>query len=126
MMTAWSEDDGQELYHRARERMEAREYEAAILLFEQSAKAAPHHKTLELLGECRCLLGDFRAAIVPLAAATALNEQCRAPALLADAWLRLGEIDRAARFARWALERGPGNRLAADVLARIGDSIQGP
>ena len=112
--------DAHELYVRARELMDAKDYEAAILLFERSASPSPHFKTLELLGECYCNLGRFRSAVIPLAAATALNMQARAPALLADAFSRLNEGEDAVRFARLALERSPGNRLALEVLARSG------
>jgi tetratricopeptide (TPR) repeat protein len=104
--------------------MDAHDYEEAVLLFEQSASASPHFKTLELLGECYHHLGKLRSAIIPLAAATALNLQPRAPALLADVFCRLGDNEAAIRFARVAIERAPGNKIALEVLARAGAKSQ--
>jgi tetratricopeptide (TPR) repeat protein len=112
------DDNAHALYVAARKRMDAHDYEQAVILFEESASASPHFKTLELLGECYHHLGKLRSAIIPLAAATALNLQSRAPALLADVFSRLGEDETALRFARLALERSSNNKLALEVLAR--------
>jgi tetratricopeptide (TPR) repeat protein len=112
-------DEASRLYRTARERMDDGDYSSAVLQFEASAVLNPHFKTLELLGECRIHLGLLREAIVPLAAATALNEQSRAPSLLADIFCRLGEMEDASRMARLAIERSPNNRLAQDVLRRV-------
>jgi tetratricopeptide (TPR) repeat protein len=64
-----------DLYHSGREAMEAGTLEDAIRLFRQSVAEWPHFKTLELLGECLLRLERPREAIIPLAAATALNQQ---------------------------------------------------
>jgi tetratricopeptide (TPR) repeat protein len=104
--------------------MDAGDHQGAIVLFEQSASISPHFKTLELLGECYSSLGKLQAAIVPLAAATALNAQGRAPALLADAFFHLGQSEAAIQFARLALARSPGNKLALGVLARSNADAQ--
>lgn len=112
-------DDALQLFTSARERMDAGDHSAAIQLFESSAASLPHFKTLELLGECRAHVGLLREAIIPLAAATALNDQSRAPSLLADVFFRLGEIDDAVRMARLAISRGPGNRLALETLRKV-------
>jgi hypothetical protein len=71
---------------------------------------------LELLGECLVSLGRLRDAVVPLAAATSLSEQSRAPALLADLMRRLGDVDAAVRFARLALQRALDNKSARVLL----------
>ena len=55
----------------------------------------------------RRLKGEPRRAIVPLAAATTLNEQVRAPSLLAEAFLALGQHVEAYEIATMALQRDP-------------------
>jgi len=100
--------------------MNAGDYAVAVRLLEQSAEIEPHFKTLELLGECRVHLGLLREAVIPLAAATALNESSRAPALLADVFCQLGETEDAIRMARVALARSPTNRAALDVIRKTG------
>lgn len=112
-------DDPSQLYQSARERMSAGDFVAAAQLFERSVALNPHFKALELLGECRIRLGLLREAIVPLAAATALNEQSRAPSLLADVLCQLGDSDDAIRMARLALARSPTNRAALEVLRKL-------
>ena len=99
--------------------MSAKDYAAAARLLEKSAELQPHFKTLELLGECRVHLGLLREAVLPLAAATALNEQARAPSLLAVVLSQLGETEDATRMARVALARSPTNRTALDVLRKL-------
>src|SRR5262245_3694237 len=113
-------EDSSELYRIAREKMDARDYVEAVRLFEASAAILPHFKTLELLGECRIHLGLLREAVVPLAAATTLNIQPRAPALLADVLLRLGETENASRIAQLVLARNPTNKMALAVLRKLG------
>jgi tetratricopeptide (TPR) repeat protein len=100
--------------------MDAADYAAAAELLQRSAAMDPHFKTLELLGECRIHLGQLREAIIPLAAAVTLNDQARAPSLLADVFSRLEEKDDAVRIARLALARHPENQLALNVLGKYG------
>jgi tetratricopeptide (TPR) repeat protein len=109
-----------DLYEMARAKMDAGDYVEAVRLFEASAAICPHFKTLELLGECRIHLGLLREAVVPLAAATTLNTQPRAPALLAEVLLRLGETEQATRIARLVLARNPTNKMALAVLRKLG------
>lgn len=111
-----SDESSYDLYRRGREQMEAKNFLEAIALFEQSVAQSPHFKTLELLGECYLQQNEFMAAIVPLAAATALNDQGRAPALLADAFYQLNETHDAQRFAQLALERNKNNKLAQKIF----------
>ena len=106
-----------ELYEAGRAHMAAGELEAAHNALRLSAEANPHFKTLELLGECLLKLGRPKEAIVPLAAASALNAGIRAPSLLAQAFLALGEHGRAAHFASRVLTLAPGNRPALEVLS---------
>jgi len=108
-------EDGTELYRRGRERYDAGEFGAAADLLARSAAADPHFKAFELRGECLLRLGRLREAVEPLAAATALNAQGRAPALLAEAFLGLGDYERAVEFADEALRRAPGHRGALRV-----------
>jgi hypothetical protein len=63
--------------------------------------------------------------VVPLAAATALNRQVRAPALLAQAFFRLGYRAEAREFAKLALGREPNNRMAKSVLLATEDLGEG-
>jgi tetratricopeptide (TPR) repeat protein len=66
------------LYREGRRFMDAGAWEQAIQRFTASVEAAPHFKTLELLGECFLELGRPKDAVVPLAAAARLNPQPRA------------------------------------------------
>jgi predicted Zn-dependent protease len=104
-----------DLYHKGRLAMEAGELQDAISAFHRSIAEWPHFKTLELLAECLLRLNQPREAIVPLAAATALNPQARAPALLARAFLELGTYGDASDQAEEALRRDPANKQALEV-----------
>lgn len=99
--------------------MEAGNVASAIDLLRESAVLYPHYKTLELLGECLIRMNRPREAIVPLAASTALNKQARAPLLLAEAFLSIGELDKAKRFAAEALTRNPRYGLASQLVAQL-------
>jgi hypothetical protein len=92
-----------------------------VTLLRESAEAAPHFKTLEVLGELLLELGRPSEAIIPLAAATTLNGQVRAPSLLAKALLAEGSRVDARRAAHIAAARDPNNRLARAVLAATED-----
>jgi tetratricopeptide (TPR) repeat protein len=109
-------DISQALYHEGRTLMEAGNLEQAVQRLKQSVEMAPHFKTLELLGECLLKLRRPLEAIVPLAAATALNNQVRAPSLLAQALLECGEFLDAGQFASRVLEKAPGNRVARSIM----------
>ena len=107
------------LYNEGRAALELGDFARAIELLERSAALAPHFKTLEILGETLLKSGDPLAAVTPLAAATALNDQVRAPSLLAEAFLRIGELEDARKFAERVVTRDPGNRRALSVLEVI-------
>ena len=104
-----------DLYHQGRMEMDAGALEQAVVHFRESITEWPHFKTLELLGDCLLRLERPREAIVPLAAATALNRQGQAPALLAQAFLELGTYRDAFDQAEEALRRAPGHQLAIEV-----------
>ena len=101
--------------------MDRGQLEEAVLVFEQSVAYSPHFKTLELLGECMARLGRHRESIVPLAAATTLNKGSRAPSLLAEAFLLVGELDEADELASIALTRDPKNRKALEVKTAVAE-----
>ena len=105
------------LYTKGRVLMQSGQLEAAVQAFEQSVAILPHFKTLELLGECLLELGRPVAAIVPLAAASHLNKQVRAPALLARALLEIKDFALAFEIAEEVISRAPGDRIALKVLA---------
>ena len=102
-------------YQAARSKFEVGDLDEAISLLEVSVAANPHFKTLELLGEALLRAGDPKRAIVPLAAATTLNDQVRAPSLLAEALEANGNAIDAHRIALLALKRDPNNRKARSV-----------
>ena len=106
-------------YEEARRLMEAGSFEQAATLFLQSSAASPHFKTYELLGECYLRLKRFTEAIPYLAAATTLNRGVRAPSLLAEAWLALGQQREAREAVDIALSRDPTNKTALAVQERL-------
>ena len=111
-----------DLYYKGRRLMDVRALDDATTVLAQSADLAPHFKTLELLGECHLMAGRVEQAVTPLVAAMDLNQQSKAPALLAEAFETLGEIDRAEEFAALALQRSADNERAKAVLHRLGRS----
>lgn len=104
-------------YQRGRECFDAGDFDGAIALFEESVAAHPHFKTLELLGEAWLWKGQPARAVVPLAAATTLNKQSRAPSLLAEALLAIGDRLQAYEIAQLTLSRDPNNKMAKAVAA---------
>ncbi|MBT6158138.1 MAG: hypothetical protein HOH82_26070, partial [Planctomycetaceae bacterium] len=78
-----------QLFRAARDLMRAGKHLEAIPVFEASMMLAPHYKTAECLGECFFSLGRLTEAVIPLAAATALNAGQHAPKLLAEVFLEL-------------------------------------
>jgi predicted Zn-dependent protease len=105
-----------ELYESGREALAADRLEDAIRTLEESAELDPHFKTLELLGEAWLRKGVPQSSVVPLAAATTLNDQARAPSLLAEAFAALGQDLEAHRIAKVALTRDSRNRRAKAVF----------
>jgi len=103
------------LYQAGRVHMAAEAFEQAILAFTESIAIYSHFEALELVGECLLVLGKPTQAVVPLAAATALNDQVRAPSLVSQALLAIGDYDRAAKVAATVLGYSSGNRVARAV-----------
>lgn len=97
--------------------MDSGAFDEAIQAFSESVAIDPHFKALELMGECLLVLGRPIQAAVPLAAASALNDQVRAPSLLSQAFLSIGDFRQAGKFANAVLARAPGNRMALTVTA---------
>jgi tetratricopeptide (TPR) repeat protein len=108
-----------DLYEMGRALMEEGSLEQAAAIFAQSAATDPHFKTLELLGECYAKLNRFHDAVIPLAAAVTLNQQSRAPALLAEVFEKLGDCDRAIEMAKLAIARSADNKRARGVIERL-------
>ena len=113
-----------QFYIRARAAMDIGQLEAAAGLFQQSIEACPHFKALELkalelLGQCLITLSRPSEAIVPLAAATTLNNGVRAPALLAEMFWELDQRADAAQLAEIALARDPNNKKARLVKEKL-------
>jgi len=103
-------------YEEGRRLFESGDFAGAIEKFQASILHSPHFKSLELLGEAYLRLGRPSHAIVPLAAATTLNSQVRAPSLLAEALLAVGERLRAHEVAKLALDRDATNKKARSVF----------
>lgn len=120
-MTLSMENRSSALYSEARKAMDAGQFEAAAGLFQQSIQADPHFKPLELLGQCLIALGRPQEAIVPLAAATTLNNGVRATALLAEVFWELGRKMDAEQLAEIALGRDPNNKKARMVKEKLGN-----
>jgi len=100
--------------------MDAGDIPTAINLFEQSTKALPHFKTLELLGECLINVGRRQEAVVYLSAASTLGANAfRALFLLATALEQLGEHDEAIQFLDRALAINPDYRAAREARERL-------
>lgn len=97
------------------------QYAEASALLHESIAAEPHFKSLEMLGECFVHLEKLNEAIVPLAAATTLNNGVRAPALLAEVFLRLGQLHDADALAKLALSRSATNKAALAVIKAMDD-----
>jgi len=115
-MTA-DQDAARLAYEAGREALQEQRFEEAVVRLSESSRHSPHFKTLELLGEAFAAMGRHAEAVVPLAAASTLNKQGRAPALLAKSLLALGEDVQAHEIAVLALDRAPGNRVALEVVA---------
>jgi predicted Zn-dependent protease len=115
-------DRARRAYDDGRAALQAGQTDVAIHHFEASIAEAPHFKTLELLGEAWLAKGEPRRAIVPLAAATTLNSQVRAPSLLAEAFLALGDRLEAHQMAHLALQRDAHNKKAWAILQATSDA----
>jgi len=113
-------DESHEAYLAGRTKMARGEYESAAALFEKSNAAFPHFKTLELLGECRLMLHDPKAALIPLAASMGLSSNgFRAAYLLATAFLALDITRNAYDYAERALIMKPDYRKARELKERL-------
>ena len=110
-------------YERGRSLMLNGDLHQAISEFDTSIEYSPHFKTLELLGECYLKLGEYKKAVVPLAAAATLNDQVRARSLLAKALLALGERQHARALAESVLAKSAGSRAAREVLDATKDLV---
>ena len=99
--------------------MEKGDYQGAIVAFHQSADLDPHFKTLEMLGACYLAVEEPGKAITPLAAATTLKRQPRAPYLLATALVSCGDLHTAIRVLKRSLEESPNHNRARALLAEL-------
>ena len=112
-------------YEAGRESMAQGDFARAATLFEESAMAFPHFKTLELLGECRLKLGDGWGALIPLAAAVGLGTNAfKATYLLALAFEAAGIYRKALDHANRAVMMNPSFaravRLREKMIQRTG------
>jgi tetratricopeptide (TPR) repeat protein len=121
MKSIMQEDEATRLYEEGRSHRDAGRLSKAIEGLKQSAALLPHFKTLEMLGECYMKAGQYREAVIPLAAATGLNRQVRAPSFLAKVFLELGDGVKAREIARDIVRREPGNRIAKEMLSLTQD-----
>ena len=112
-------DESRILYEQGWDAKHSGQFEAAIALFEQSNRLSPHYKTCLHLGECLIRLNRHKEAIIPLAAATALNRQGIAPFMLAEVYMMLGDPSKAHEFVTLALERQPDLKRAKELEPTI-------
>lgn len=122
-MTSENDKLGLEFFQNARVAMDAGDLIMAIDLFQNSVHLSPHYKSLLLLGECLIREERDREAIVPLAAATALNNQGIAPTLLCEVFLRLGDPIQAKRMLDTAIDRQPLYKRAKDLVEKVTQQI---
>lgn len=115
-----ADDFGGPAYQQAVQLCEQGRFEEAMPLLAASARVSPHFKTYERLGECLLRLGRAAEAVLPLAAACALNVGPRARVLLARALAQLGEAHEARSWIADALQRHPGYGPAVDALRELG------
>jgi tetratricopeptide (TPR) repeat protein len=109
-------DRSHQAYLAGRAKMARRDHSEAAALFEQSNRAFPHFKTLELLGECKLALGEPIAALIPLAASVGLGTNSfRAMYLLAKAFADLGRRNEALKYVERALLMKPDFKKARDL-----------
>jgi tetratricopeptide (TPR) repeat protein len=121
---AYDTDGSLKLFLQACDEMDSERFDSAIELFESSNRIRPHYKTSLLLGSCLTRLQRHRDAIIPLAAATALNRQGIAPFELAKVFMTLDEPDRALEFVQLALERQPHLRAARELEPVIREAAE--
>lgn len=116
---AGDDDESTAAYRAGRRFLEVGDFAEAAHCFELSCQKRPHFKTLELLGECYMRLNRHAEAIVPLAAATTLSRQFRAPTLLAECFLVMDDLPAAERAVEIALSVNSSYRRAQVVRNRI-------
>lgn len=114
-----AEDFGGPAYQQARRLYDQGRFDAALLLFAESARIHPHSKTYELYGECLLRLGRPTEAVLPLAAACALNRGARPRVLLARSLAQIGELSEARTWLVEALELQPGYGPAVAALDEL-------
>jgi tetratricopeptide (TPR) repeat protein len=117
-------DESRILYERGWDAMQTGQLETAIELFEQSNRSGPHFKTCLYLGECLVRLNRHKDAIIPLAAATALNRQGIAPLKLAEVYMVLDEPNKAHELVKLAIERQPDLKRARVLEPSIREAAE--
>jgi tetratricopeptide (TPR) repeat protein len=124
--TGLDSDESEEyrLYRKASDEELAGRFENALKLFEESNRLKPHYKTCYHIGECLVHLNRHREAVVPFAAATALNRQGMAPYALARVFMTLGRPDEALEFIQLALERQPHLKKARELEPMIRETAE--
>lgn len=120
MISISSREAALRLYEAGRSAMSKGDLKEAIGQFVESQRAAPHFKTLELLGECLLRKGEYPEAVIYLAAAAGLGtNQYRPRLLLAQALSALGEKDEAIDKLGEALTINPDYKGAKDLLEEL-------
>ncbi len=122
-MSEQPDTHAKELYDQAYEAMTQSNFEEAIRLFEESVRFVPHYRSLLHLGECYFQLGKLVESVVPLAAATTLNRQGIAPALLAEVFLELGDPRKAKELVDLAVARQPDYKRAKTLRNRVDQAV---
>ena len=119
MADSSDESESQRLYLKGCHFMYQGDLERARRYLRKSARLEPHHKTLQILGECLQKMGRLSEAVVPLAAAVSLNPHPRSAALLAQTFFAISDFVNARKYAEITLVRMPHYRRIKDLLDLI-------
>ena len=114
-----ADDFGGSIYQQARRLYDQGRFADAQPFFAESARIDPHYKSYELSGECLLLSGRPAEAVLPLAAACALNRGARPRVLLARSLAQIGRASEARAWLAEALERQPGYGPAVTALREL-------
>lgn len=114
-----ADDFGGTVFQQARQLFDQGRFSEALPLFAEAARRDPHYKSFELLGDCLLRSGRPAEAVLPLAAACALNRGARPRVLLARSFLQIGRVDKARSWLTEALDHHPGYGPAVDALREL-------
>lgn len=114
-----SYEESYKLYCQAKELISKKDFASAIPLLKKSNRLHTHFKTLEHWGNCEIKLGNYQRAIMPLTAATELNNHIKPKSLLALAYSKIGNKNKAIELAQNVVTMSPDNKIANNILDAV-------